>query len=110
MQKLKSIEIRLVFRQGVRIDTEFFRAIVKKNRFSTARFAFVVPYTVDKRSTIRNKLRRRIKEWVRKYLLFSNKGIDVVLVAKKQSVLVSRKKIYKDLEYLVSKIEKKFGF
>ena len=59
-------DFRQLFRSGQRLGSGFFRLITRKNSIGHSRFAFITPSSLDKRSTVRNRLRRRAREWIRK--------------------------------------------
>lgn len=90
-------EIRLLFARGKRVDTPLFRMIVRKNHLAYARFLFVTPKTVDKRAVVRNRIRRRSREWIRTHVSIGAIGLDIALIFKKAAQSASRAVLYEEL-------------
>lgn len=89
------IDLRRFFK-GARRESDFFRLMRLSNACGYARFVFITPRSLDKRSTVRNRLRRRAREWVRKNISISE-SVDIALICKKEAVVASRKKFYEEL-------------
>lgn len=96
-------DFRQLFRKGQRFESVFFRLLVGKNLVEHSRFAFITPRSLDKRSTVRNRLRRRAREWVRKNPVLS-KPKDVAIIFKKEAVGATRKKFYEELDKIFRKL------
>lgn len=62
---------------------------VVQNGLSISRFAFVTSLKISKKSTVRNLVKRRMREIVRKELLNISKGLDVLISAKPGSEKLS---------------------
>ena len=61
--RLPSLDIRRVMRTGRRMNSDTLQLIyVPAIKEGTRRFAIVVPKIVDKRATVRNRLKRLIRE------------------------------------------------
>ena len=84
------------FNKGIKFGSRFFLLIYLPNSYGRSRFVFITPRTLDKRSTVRNRLRRRAREWVRKNV-FLLKPRDVVIICKKETVIASRQQFYEEL-------------
>lgn len=67
-------------RTGKRVSLGAITLIYKKAE--TPRFAFVVSTSVDKRATVRNRMKRLLRESVRK-MLPTGPSVDGVFIAKK---------------------------
>lgn len=52
-----------------------------KNNLTEKRFAFIVSRKISKKATLRNKIKRRLREMVKLKLETIEEGIDVVLIA-----------------------------
>lgn len=100
----KPADFRVLLRIGRRTETPLFRLIYRPNQLAHGRFAFVAPLSVDKRSSVRNRLRRMAREWVRKRPEFMQRPVDAVLFFKKEAVLVSRKKFYEELDQMLRRL------
>jgi ribonuclease P protein component len=81
--RLPSPEIRRVFDRGERVNTPLFQLILLKNNAKTSRFAIVVPAGLDKRTTVRNRNRRLVREAIQKLLSEIVSGWDVVVLVRK---------------------------
>lgn len=90
-------EIRLLFARGKRVDTPLFRMIVRKNHLAHARFLFVTPKTLDKRAVVRNRIRRRAREWIRTHVPIDSINLDIALIFKKTTQSASRAVLYEEL-------------
>lgn len=79
--RLPSIDVSPLLRRGARIREQSFDVvyIVKENGF---RFGFVVSAKVDKRATVRNRIKRLLREAVQRMLPDLSQGIDCVIVAR----------------------------
>ena len=97
-------DIRLLFMRGKRVDTPLFRMIVRKNHLAYARFLFVTPKTLDKRAVIRNRIRRRAREWIRIHVPIGATNLDIALVFKKAAPSASRAVLYEELSRTFSSL------
>lgn len=79
----KEREIQKVFKFGKSLKSANFSIRYVSNRLNNNRFAVVVGTKVDKRSTRRNALKRRMREVIRLLLQSLPKGFDIVLGAYK---------------------------
>lgn len=89
-------EIKLLFIKGRRIESPFFRIIFRENVFSHARFLFVTPKAIEKRAVVRNRIRRRTREWLYKSSLLQ-RSLDIAFLFKKDAITSSRKFFYEEL-------------
>ncbi len=87
-----------------RVFWEYGSVMYKRNNMTQNRFAFVVSARVSKKSTVRNLLKRRTSEWVRKNTRRIIAGYDVVFVFSKTAVGVKPKVFFLDLERLLRSI------
>ncbi len=98
-------DIQRIIRFGMRADTEALSARFLQNRIGYARFAFVIPRLVDKRSTGRNRLRRRIREWFRTQSGVSAHPLDIVILVRKGAEAYSRTRLYGELATIASRLK-----
>lgn len=95
----------LVFQQGRKYDSPLFRLIVRRTTIPHIRLAIVVAKSVDKRAVMRNTIRRRIREWIRKSHEHTGLiGRDIVFLVKKDITYASKTLLYKELEKEIKKI------
>ena len=64
----------------------------------------MAPLTVDKRSTVRNKLRRRTREWVRRHINELRRPFDIAIIFKKEAAAATRENFYEELARTFKKI------
>jgi|SRR3989344_4065119 len=91
-------DFKLLFRSGRRIDSPLFRIISRKNDLDYGRFAFVAPRSIEKRSSVRNSLKRRSREWLRKEPDLLREPLDNAIIFKKEACSATRKEFYEELE------------
>jgi len=96
----KERDIKKVFRQGWGVKEESLLLKKIENSLKESRFCFVVPDSVSKKATIRNRLRRKMREIARNALPEIKKGFDVVLIA----LPGAEKKDFRQLKIELSRI------
>ena len=106
--RLRQGEISTLFRRSAQLEFRSFRVRARKNFLSHARFALVVPKSVDKRSTARNRLRRMAREWIRKNRVVPAKSLDVVLTFKKEAAASSGQEFYAELSSIFDELNRRF--
>jgi ribonuclease P protein component len=74
-------EFEKIFKKGKGFDSDFLFLKVINNSLEYSRFAVVVSKKVSNKAVIRNKVKRRLREILKKRLL-DKKGLDIVLIAK----------------------------
>jgi len=72
----KTKDIRRVFKGGSAFREAFLMLRPLENSLESSRFVFVVGKNVSKKATVRNKIRRRIREAVRLKMPGIKKGFD----------------------------------
>ncbi|MDI6603003.1 MAG: ribonuclease P protein component [Patescibacteria group bacterium] len=77
----KKKDIERVFKNGKGFKEDFLILKTIKNDLKDSRFAFIVSQKVSKKATVRNKIRRRLRELVRRHPPTTRSGMDIVLVA-----------------------------
>ena len=76
LKKRKDIEG--VFEKGKRFKEDFLILKITKNALSQTRFGFIVSKKVSKKATLRNKIKRKLREIVSQKRI--KKGIDILLI------------------------------
>ncbi len=104
--RLGKIEIKNLFKKSKIIKNEIFLIYFIKNNFNYSRFTIVIPNIISKKSSSRNKLKRRIRAILTKYFLKTNIGLDFVIMAKKGI----ENKTFKDIEKYLLEAFSKTGF
>jgi len=69
----------LVLRQGRRYENSFCKVVWLKNNLPVSRFAFVVSKKTSKKASVRNVLKRRLREVVRGNMLRIKTEHDIVI-------------------------------
>lgn len=90
-------DFRLLFRFGRRRESRFLRLSILPNNLLFSRFAFIAPKTVDKRAVVRNRLRRRTREWVRIHAGPPSPPVDIAIFFKKEAKQATKKEFYEDI-------------
>lgn len=93
-------DFRALFRFGRRRESVFFKVTTRPNGVAFSRFAFIAAKSVDKRAVVRNRLRRRCREWVRTHLSPPSISLDVAIFFEKEAKGATQKEFYKDLALL----------
>jgi len=85
LQKLyrlqKNEDIKKLSKKGRRFKEDFLILKTISNNLNHTRFGFIVSRKLSKRATLRNKIRRKLRELVRLRLKEIKKGIDVIVIA-----------------------------
>jgi ribonuclease P protein component len=104
IHRLPAVDIPLVMKRGARVAKAGFILIQKKRVASSGitiqsepRFAFVVSTKVDKRATVRNRVRRILQEIARLNIGMFPKDSDIVVIVQKSAVAMPRDQIEKQL-------------
>jgi ribonuclease P protein component len=96
----KKKDIEKVFEKGKGFKEDFLILKIVKNDLENSRFAFVVPKKVSKKATLRNKIKRRLRELVRLKIKKIKKGMDLVLLA----LPGLEKKDFWEMEKIINKL------
>ena len=86
-----------LLRRGRRQDGRFLSVIARKSGLSGARMAVIAGRVVDKRATARNRMRRRVREYVRAHPSLVRPGCDIAVIIRKEAVGMSRRHFYEEL-------------
>ncbi len=79
----KEKEIERVFRKGEGVKGKYFFLKKVENNLKETRFCISVPTDISGKAVVRNKIKRRLREIIRKAIPEIEKGMDVVVVALK---------------------------
>ncbi|PWB38800.1 MAG: ribonuclease P protein component [Parcubacteria group bacterium] len=79
-------EIKDLVRTGQTFFLPEFVIKYRKNREKNTKVAFVVSTKVEKRAVIRNKLARRLREVIQRYIKNMVPGYSVLIIAKKRAL------------------------
>ncbi|GAQ24863.1 MULTISPECIES: ribonuclease P protein component [Tepidanaerobacter] len=98
----KNLEFINVYKSGRRISSPFFVMYIKKNDLGYSRLGVSVSKKVGK-SVVRNKIKRQIKEIIRKNYDFINSGWDIVFSVKPAAVQLNYAQIEKEIISLLKR-------
>ena len=76
----KKKDFERVFKQGKGFKEGFLFLKTTKNNLPASRFGFIVSKKISNKAIIRNKVKRRLRAIIRKFLPQIKKGIDIVLI------------------------------
>lgn len=95
----------MVFKKGRSRALRYFFIRWQKNQQNVSRIGIIVSNKVSKKATIRNTLKRRIREilWT---LISSIGSVDIIIIAKQGSVNVPYADMREDLEKIIDIIKK----
>ncbi|KPJ55541.1 hypothetical protein AMJ49_06885 [Parcubacteria bacterium DG_74_2] len=93
----------IVFKEGKGFKEDFLFLKIKDNDLEFSRFGIVVSKKISNKAVIRNKIKRRLREILRRKIDKLKKGVDVILITSPGI----EKQEFKDLEGKVEKILKK---
>jgi len=82
----KKSDINNVFKEGRTVAGNFIFLRAAKNKLNTNRFAFVVSFKVSPKSVLRNKIKRRLREAVKKIIPEIKRGFDFIIIAKPEII------------------------
>ncbi|MCX6730005.1 MAG: ribonuclease P protein component [Candidatus Portnoybacteria bacterium] len=103
----KKNDIDNVFKKGKAVAGGLFFLRFVKNNLNTNRFAFVVSCKVSKKSVTRNKIKRRLREMIRKIIPDIRPGFDFLIITKPLIVDKNFEEIKRDInEVFYSKFNK----
>lgn len=71
-----------VLRRGAAYSSDYWLLKWLPNNLSHPRFAFIVSNKISKRATVRNTIKRRLREAVRRYAISKVPNADIILTAK----------------------------
>jgi len=77
----KKKDFETVFKKGKSFKNSFLIIRIASNKLQFSRFGLVVSQKVSKKAVVRNKVRRRMSEIIRKRIKEIKVGLDVVLIA-----------------------------
>mgnify|MGYP005839157797 CR=1 FL=1 len=107
--RLNKKEVESVFRKGKKITGNFLILKLKKEEKKTfSSFSVIVPVRISKKSTERNKIKRKIREVLRKKLPKIKIGFSGIFIALPNVVDKNFKEIEDEINKLItiSKIKK----
>ncbi|MBZ9569559.1 ribonuclease P protein component [Patescibacteria group bacterium] len=77
----KRKDFDLVFKRGKGFKEDFLVLKMIRNNLNQTRFGFIVGGKISKKATLRNRIKRRLRELIRMKLKRIKKGFDLILIA-----------------------------
>lgn len=102
-KKLPSNLIGFVLKSGNKLNTPNFLISHKNNQTSETRIAVIVSKKIAQKATKRNRIKRIIKEVVRK-IDYTKKGLDFIILAKNSRIGIQSKEAQEELKQIIAKI------
>jgi len=93
-----------IFAKGAAVQGKNLIIRVFPNELGCARFGLIVSSKIDKRATVRNRLRRQLSEIIRSELIKIKPGFDVVVISKKGLAVLSFGEIQRELLVAFKKV------
>jgi ribonuclease P protein component len=97
-------DFQRLFQQGRKIRTPFFILIYSRGATQGIRFGCVIGKNVSKKAVVRNRLRRRSREFMRLREDEFKEPTDIILIYSNHAISISRKQLYQELYHAVSRI------
>ena len=101
----KDRDFELVFKKGRAFKSKFLFLKLKRNNLGISRFGFVIGKTISKKSTVRNKIKRRLRDIIERNLVKIKSGFDVIIGTKTEIIGRDYSDIKEELEGLLKKAE-----
>lgn len=81
---LKKKDFENVFEKGKFINDKFLYFKIIQNNQENSRFGIIVSKKITKKAVNRNKIKKRIRSIIKKNIPFIKKGIDLIIIPKKE--------------------------
>lgn len=78
----KEKDFKMLARKGTSFFVKELGIKYLKNNLPHSRFAFIVSNKIDQRATVRNKIKRRLREIIHQKLGKIKKGLDILIITK----------------------------
>ncbi|HKL17073.1 MAG TPA: ribonuclease P protein component [Patescibacteria group bacterium] len=100
---IKNKDFRVLAKQGNSITNSYLVLKWRKNDLGYSRFGIVVSLKIDKRAARRNRIKRKIREIIRKHLANIKEGYDYLLISR-QGI---KSKDFNEIEISILRLLKK---
>lgn len=74
---------KIFFKKEKQLNSSLFDLKIAKSGRSLSRFAFVISKKIDKRATVRNRIKRKFRNCIEENLSKISKGYDFLFILKK---------------------------
>lgn len=100
-------DFKKVYQKGTFFYHKFFNINYLPNRTSLTRIGFVVGKKASNKAVVRNEVKRKARESVRRLYDDFPKGYDVVINIKKEALKVDQKELEAEIRKLIQRISKR---
>ena len=101
----KKKDFEKLFKEGKSFSEKFLVLKINKNNLNNNRFGFIVSKKISKKAVTRNKIKRQLREIVRKEINNYQKGFDVAVIALPDIESKNFEEISQALECILKKIK-----
>lgn len=102
-RRFKKADFNNLFKKGKTIAGELVFLKLRRNSLENSRFCFVVNLKTSKKATVRNKIKRQLRDIIKNNLNNIKSGFDVAIIAKSEIINNKYKKIKEEVESLIEK-------
>lgn len=102
----RSRDIQRVMRRGVSFSTPLFLIRYARSREEKPRFSFIVSNKISKKAVIRNTIKRRLREVVRKKKDLFPAGTDYCFVARAPSVQADSQAFVREVDEALGRLSR----
>ncbi len=99
----KKKELTALFQSGKFQKSRFLRLKWMKNNLETNRFVFAISNKVSKKTTQRNRIKRKLEEIIRNNFQNIKQGYDLAIIAQPEILTINYQLIKQDLIELLKK-------
>jgi len=99
----KDNDFKRVFKEGKYYQEDFIKIRVLKNNLEMSRFGFIIGLKISKKSTQRNKIKRKLEEIIRLNLKQIKPSFDIVVLVSPRII----EKKYQEMEKTLINLFKK---
>ena len=96
-------DFQKVYRKGETFFTKHLILRKYPNNKQSTRFGVVVSQKISKKATVRNKIKRQIRELIRLKLADIIKGFDCVIIPKRSFMVANIRQLNRDFEEMLNK-------
>jgi len=97
----KDRDFKLVFKKGKTLGNKFLFLNLRRNNSEFNKFGFVVGLKISKKAVIRNKIKRQLREIIKKNLIKIKSSFDIVIVARPKITEKNYQEMKEKLEELI---------
>ena len=99
----KNKDFNKIFKKGKKLNEEILLLIILKNNLKEVRVGVIINKKVSKKAVVRNKIKRRIYNSIKKKLSKIEKGFDFLIIAKPEI----KEKSFFEIDKIINKSLKK---